>query len=76
MMINKKGLKKKESKMKNADEYLLNKALGKELNSKNWRISEVPVQHGTPRQWKFPDGSKITETERGNGELIGLEEIK
>ena len=62
--------------MKNADKYLLNKALGKDVNPKGWRISELPVQSGTPRQWKFPDGSKITETEYRNGDLIGLEEIK
>lgn len=62
--------------MNNSQEYLLNKALGKDVNPKLWRIVQVQTPNGQPRQWRFPDNSMMTEEKAGNGILIGLDEIK
>lgn len=62
--------------MNNSQEYLLNRALGKDVNPKNWKIVQIPTPNGQPRQWQFPDGSLMTEEKAGKGVLIGLEEVK
>jgi hypothetical protein len=62
--------------MTQADEYLFNKALGSEVNPKNLEIRQIPTASKQPRQWVFPDGSRMTETAYNTTDLIGLEDIK
>ena len=62
--------------MSQAQDYLINQALGKPVNPNGLNIKQVPVPKGQARKWRFPDGSMMTEDKPESGKLLVLDEIK